>query len=280
MSRSILKAARMPANANAINTPIASLYKLPNTRRKNALANIQANFNRRYPNNGNKNRRVTFKRKANAKANANAASNNVHAEHFPIPRRNAASNVAYRPIFYQLTADRERILGMIHKYYEDKISAVLERYPNANLPQELQTLVQVLREKQATVENTVAQEYDDVIDKGTTRNLSQHERRELDRRLHNLQQIGEIILDCEDSLRVQKHSLDEQTKRIHEKSIKDFEMCVKKKAKGNTGCDARVAQKYARLYEGAKEIHRRSIHGLLKMYDEKIDAIVEPMMRA
>lgn len=273
MSRSILKAARTPSSQSANDFPsFASLYKLPNTRRKNALAHIQANFNRRYPNSGEKNRRVTFKRKANTNANE------VHAEHFAIPRRNAASNVSYRPVFYQLTADRERILGMIHKYYEDKISAVLERYPNTNVPQELQRLVQVLREKQATVENTVAHEFDDVIEKGIARNMSQNERRELDKRVHNLQQIGEFILDCEDSLRVQKHSLDEHMKRIHVKSIKDYEMCVKKKAKGNTGCDERVAQKYAKLYEGAKDLHRRSIQQVLVMYDAKIDDLVRTML--
>ena len=272
--RSILKAARAPsvattsaASANAL--PIASLYKLPNTRRRNALATIQANFNRRYPNNGEKNRRVTFKRKANTNANE------VHAEHFAIPRRNAASNVAYRPIFYQLTADRERILGMIHKYYEDKISAVLEHYQNSNVPQEAQRLIQALKEKQATVENTVAHEYDDVIEKGIARNMSQHQRSELDRRLHNLQEISEAILDCEGSLLNKKRALDDHVKQIHEKSIKEFNNCMKKKARGNnTDCEVKLAEKHAKRYAEAKDLHRRSIQQVLLMYDAKIDAIV------
>jgi len=151
MSRSILKAPRAPASKEE--TPsFPSMYEFPkgDTRRNSRLTKVQEEFNKQYPNNSVtiKNRRLTFKRKAN--------NNNVRT--IPTRHQTFARNISWGPSFFDMTKDRERLLYKSASYYEKKINEL--RQDNADYNMRLQ----ILQENRSISHDAIMDHYNQLLD--------------------------------------------------------------------------------------------------------------------
>lgn len=168
--RPILKAPRTPiADLNAHASVLPDMYRTTRkgtNNRNRALEGVAQLFNQTYTDPGiePKNRRLTFKRKAN---------NNINSTIFPIPKRTESNmNQSWGSNHYKITTDRDMYFRKINAHYNAKSKEINKKYASKTAPKMHNAERARIQKEKEKKENIINKYFDRLLELMKIRNKS------------------------------------------------------------------------------------------------------------